>query len=68
MVKILSIFLAAFAASNVADAGTCTPGLKYCGKTLVSYAGFAMVAYHCTNVVPFGAAIGAPAIATPVET
>ncbi|KAG6296833.1 hypothetical protein E4U09_001612 [Claviceps aff. purpurea] len=40
MVKILSIFVAAFAASHVADAGECTPGLKYCGKTLIQYGNF----------------------------
>ncbi|KAG6049027.1 hypothetical protein E4U17_006964 [Claviceps sp. LM77 group G4] len=65
MVKILSIFLAAFAASNVADAATCTPGLEYCGKTLIRYAGFA---YQSSNIVPFGAPIKEPAGTTPVET
>ncbi|KAG6023852.1 hypothetical protein E4U19_004099 [Claviceps sp. Clav32 group G5] len=40
MVKILPIFLAAFAASNVADAATCTAGLKYCGKALIRFGGF----------------------------
>ncbi|KAG6080343.1 hypothetical protein E4U16_000404 [Claviceps sp. LM84 group G4] len=75
MVKILSIFLAAFAASNVADAATCTPGLEYCGKTLIRYAGFVlyifaimMVAYQSSNIVPFGAPIKEPAGTTPVET
>ncbi|KAG6229475.1 hypothetical protein E4U34_002776 [Claviceps purpurea] len=48
MVKILSIFVAAFAASHVADAGYCTPGLKYCGKTLAAYGGYGKQALFYT--------------------
>ncbi|KAG5977688.1 hypothetical protein E4U55_006609 [Claviceps digitariae] len=38
MVKIASIFMAALAAiAPVAEAGDCTQGLNYCGKTLLTY-------------------------------
>ncbi|KAG6084523.1 hypothetical protein E4U30_006827 [Claviceps sp. LM220 group G6] len=38
MVKILSVFMATLAAiSPVAQAGGCTPGLNYCGSTLIKY-------------------------------
>ncbi|KAG6022810.1 hypothetical protein E4U19_004754 [Claviceps sp. Clav32 group G5] len=38
MAKILSILIATLAVvSPVAQAGACTPGLKYCGHTLQTY-------------------------------
>ncbi|KAG6084525.1 hypothetical protein E4U15_001612 [Claviceps sp. LM218 group G6] len=38
MVKILSVFMATLAVTSpVAQAGGCTPGLYYCGSTLIKY-------------------------------
>ncbi|KAG6212595.1 hypothetical protein E4U35_003605 [Claviceps purpurea] len=61
MIKFLSVVIATLAAvTPVVQAGSCTPGLDYCGSTLMQYGwstfGLAtMGLYHCTssgNVTP----------------
>ncbi|KAG5928821.1 hypothetical protein E4U53_002579 [Claviceps sorghi] len=54
MVKIVPMVIAALAAvSPLAEAGNCTPGLKYCGHTLLAYGDYSARIYAALGHGPY---------------